>query len=87
MILRNTPIPFSVNREFTTQVDFQTAMQFNIVQGERELAKDCRLLASFELSNLTLKPAGMVKISVTFTIDADGILSVTAVDSESNTAV
>lgn len=80
IIERNTQIPYSVTKEFTTQADNQTAMQFHIVQGERELAVDCRSLAKFELKNIKLAKAGRAKIQVNFTIDADGLLSVTASD-------
>jgi molecular chaperone HscA len=80
MIMRNTPIPFAVTRNFTTYVDNQTAISIHIVQGEREMANDCRSLARFELAHLEPKKAGQVSVSITFAIDADGILSVTAQD-------
>lgn len=82
VILRNSPIPVAVTKEFTTYADNQTAMQFHIVQGEREMVKDCRSLARFELTNIPPLKAGMARIEVTFAIDADGILSVSALEKQ-----
>lgn len=78
IILRNTPIPACVSQEFTTYENNQTAIEFHIVQGERELSKDCRSLARFILTDLPQKPAGVVRVLVTFQLDADGLLSVEA---------
>ncbi|MFK7973883.1 MAG: Hsp70 family protein [Rickettsiaceae bacterium] len=78
IILRNTPIPFSVTKEFTTHADNQTGMQFHVVQGEREMATNCKSLAYFSLTDIPPNKAGKARIEVTFAIDADGILSITA---------
>lgn len=86
IIMRNTPIPFSITKTFTTYADHQTGMQFHIVQGEREMVQDCRSLARFELKNIPPRKAGMAKIEVTFAVDADGILSVTAKENTSGIA-
>jgi len=86
IIMRNTPIPFSITKTFTTYADHQTGMQFHIVQGEREMVQDCRSLARFELKNIPPMKAGMAKIEVTFAVDTDGILSVTAKENTSGIA-
>ena len=78
LIPRNTTIPTSAREMFTTSVDGQTVVDLHVLQGERELAKDCRSLARFELRGVDPMPAGMPKIEVTFLIDANGILQVTA---------
>jgi molecular chaperone HscA len=78
IISKNTPIPISVTKEYTTYVDNQTSMQLHIMQGERELVQDCRSLARFELNNLPPMKAGNIRVEVTFAVDADGILSVSA---------
>jgi len=75
---RNTTIPTSAREMFTTSVDGQTIVDMHVLQGERELAKDCRSLARFELRGIDPMPAGMPKIEVTFLIDANGIVQVTA---------
>ncbi|AFC71572.1 Fe-S protein assembly chaperone HscA [Rickettsia australis] len=86
IIMRNTPIPISVVKEFTTYADNQTGIQFHILQGEREMAADCRSLARFELKGLPPMKAGNIRAEVTFAIDADGILSVSAYEKISNTS-
>ena len=78
LISRNTTVPTSAREMFTTSVDGQTVVDMHVVQGERELAKDCRSLARFELRGIDPMPAGMPKIEVTFLIDANGILQVHA---------
>src|SRR5262249_30477147 len=77
IIARNTTIPTSAREMFTTSVDGQTVVDLHVVQGERELAKDCRSLARFEL-RVDPMPASLPKIEVTFLIDANGILHVQA---------
>jgi molecular chaperone DnaK len=78
LIPRNTTIPTSAREMFTTSVDGQTVVDMHVVQGERELVKDNRSLARFELRGIDPMPAGMPKIEVTFLIDANGILQVQA---------
>ncbi len=83
IILKDSPIPLAVTKEFTTFVDNQTAILFHITQGEREMAADCRSLAKFELLIPAMK-AGGVKVDVKFSVDADGILSVSAFEKVTN---
>ena len=80
IIHRNTTIPTSVTEMFTTAVDNQTHVDIHVLQGEREMAKDCRSLARFKLGPIDPQPAGYPKVGVTFLIDANGILNVTARD-------
>jgi Fe-S protein assembly chaperone HscA len=80
LIYRNTTIPTSTTEMFTTAVDNQTHVDVHVLQGERELAKDCRSLARFKLGPIHPQPAGLPRIEVTFLIDANGILNVTARD-------
>jgi molecular chaperone DnaK (HSP70) len=80
LIHRNTTIPTSAREMFTTAVDNQTHVDIHVVQGEREMAADCRSLARFKLGPIQPQPAGMPRIEVTFLVDANGILNVTARD-------
>ena len=85
LIPRNTTVPTSAREMFTTSVDGQTLVDLHVVQGERELVKDCRSLGRFEL-RIDPMPAGMPKIEVTFLIDANGILQVQAREQRSGKA-
>jgi molecular chaperone DnaK len=85
LIARNTTIPTSAKEDFTTSVDGQSVVDMHVVQGERDLARDNRSLARFELRGIPPMPAGLPRIEVTFLIDANGMLNVAAKEVRSGT--
>jgi molecular chaperone DnaK (HSP70) len=83
LIVANTTIPARATENFSTYVDGQTNVKIHVLQGERELVKDCRSLGQFDLRGIPPMPAGLPKIEVTFLVDANGILNVSAVEKRS----
>ena len=83
LIMRNSSVPAQATEMFSTSEDGQVNIALRVLQGEREMAQDCRLLADFELSGLPPMPAGIPQVEVEFLVDADGILSVRAVERRS----
>lgn len=83
LIVRNTTVPAVAKENFSTYVDGQTNVAINVYQGERELVQDCRLIGAFELRGIPPMPAGLPKIEVTFMVDANGVLTVEAVEQRS----
>ncbi len=86
LIPRNSKIPTKAGRQYTTQKDGQSGMTISVYQGERDLVKDNRKLASFDLKGIPGMPAGLPKVEITFLIDADGILKVSAAELRSGVA-
>jgi len=78
LIMRNSTVPCQASETFSTHLDGQTAVEIHVLQGERELARDCRSLGRFQLRDIPPMPASMPQIAVTFLIDANGILNVSA---------
>lgn len=86
IIYRNSTIPITKTKEFTTYADNQTGMKIHIVQGEGEFVKDCRSLGEFEIKNIPAMVAGLAQVAITFSLDADGLLTVTAIEKTTNSS-
>lgn len=83
LINRNSTVPCRATEMFSTSVDNQTAIEINVFQGERELVRDCRQLGAFKLRGFPPMPAGLPRVQVTFLVDADGVLTVSAAEQRS----
>jgi len=83
LITANSTIPARASEMFSTYAEGQTKIAINVYQGERELVQDCRLLGAFELTGIPPMPAGLPKLEVTFVVDANGVLTVTATEERS----
>lgn len=83
LVMRNSTVPARAREMFSTSVDNQTGVKLHVLQGEREMAADCRSLARLELSGIPPMPAGIPKLEVTFSVDASGILTVQAIEQRS----
>lgn len=86
LIVRNSTVPARATEMFSTSVDGQTKISLNVLQGEREMAEDCRSLATFVLAGIPPMPAGIPQVEVEFLVDANGILQVSALEKRSGTA-
>src|SRR5205085_11044683 len=84
LIMRNSTVPTRASEMFSTSADGQTSIKLNILQGEREMAADCRSLGIFHLRGIPPMPAGIPKLRVEFFVDANGVLSVNAVEQRSS---
>jgi molecular chaperone DnaK (HSP70) len=83
IVMRNTPIPATGHEMFSTQVDGQTSIKLHVLQGEREMAADCRSLGEFHLRGIPAMPAGIPQLRVDFDVDANGLLTVSALERRS----
>lgn len=83
LIMRNSTVPARATEMFSTSVDGQTSIKLHVLQGEREMAADCRSLGEFHLTGLPPMPAGIPQLEVTFLVDANGVLNVSAVEKRS----
>jgi len=86
LIVANTTVPTRARETFSTSVDNQTAIELNVLQGEREMAADCRSLGAFHLRGIPPMPAGVPQVEVQFALDANGVLDVSAVEKRSGAA-